>query len=154
MKLKFSAKLLTVVGGTLVLALAAGGIAYASTNRAASRPAAHGVALAARRAASAAHPERALVRQELHALVSRTVHAELIVKTKTGYKTVDVDRGVLTSTSGDVLTLTRPDGPTVSTTLTGTTKFLGLGESKLATGDKIVFVQSSGDALVVAAKAA
>jgi hypothetical protein len=51
---------------------------------------------------------RALVR-----LARRTVHGELTVRTRTGFQTVTIDRGVIDAVNGDVLTMT--DGtPTAS----------------------------------------
>ena len=42
------------------------------------------------------------------------MHAELIVRTANGYRTVDVDKGRLKSDTSAVITIVRPDGPTVS----------------------------------------
>ena len=74
----------------------------------------------------------------------RTVHGDLTVRTKDGFKQVTVDRGRLTSVDGSTITVTRPDGPVVTFTINGDTRFRGISSaSELQTG-KPVFVVSTG----------
>lgn len=87
-------------------------------------------------------------------LARRAVHAEVIVKTKTGYKTYDIDRGTLNSVSTSSISITRPDGPTVTANVNGQTKFRGKSESQLAKGDEVVVVQTGGTAVSVLSRKA
>ena len=137
-------KLLPVTAGALVVGLAAGGVAYASTPSATKAPAAASSATVATR-----HPG---IRADVW-LARHTVHAQLIVSTKNGYKTIEIDKGKLQSVSSATITIVRPDGPSVSATLTSTTKYFGLKESQLAPGDGVVLVQGAGNALYVASRA-
>jgi hypothetical protein len=87
-------------------------------------------------------------------LARRAVHAELIVKTKTGYKTFDIDRGTINSVSTTSISITRPDGPTVTAKVDSQTKFRGKTESQLAKGDNVVVVQTGGTAAAVLSRKA
>jgi hypothetical protein len=127
---------LAIAGGVSVVALAAGGVAYATTPStpapAANTPAAT-VAATAKLGLGAYRP---LVRLARH-----TVHAQLIVKTKNGYETVIVNKGTLEKVSATSITLKRPDGPVITTYISSSTRFRGLPESELAAGDRVVTVQ-------------
>jgi hypothetical protein len=141
-------KLLPVTAGAVVVALAAGGVAYASTPST-SAPASATTSTSA--SASSAH--RGTLRADIVWVARHTVHAQLVVDTKKGYVTIDIDRGKLTTASSSTITIKRPDGPSVSATITAKTKFIGLSESQLAPGDGVVLVQHAGYALYVAARA-
>ncbi|HVB26410.1 MAG TPA: hypothetical protein VNE21_00700 [Mycobacteriales bacterium] len=151
MKQHLKTKLLATSGGALVLAMAAGGIAYASTGS--STPAPKAGSSASTTATRALRPaDRPRLRREIRRVMRHTVHADLIVGTAHGFKTVEVDRGTLQSDTSNVLTIKRPDGPTVTATITSTTRFYGIAASALTAGDRTVIVQTGGDALVVAAR--
>jgi hypothetical protein len=91
-------------------------------------------------------------RKGLRALLKRTVHAQLIVRGKSGqWVTVDFDRGKIAAISSSEITITRADGVSVSATITPTTSFRRATESQLATGDPVILVQVGGDADFVVA---
>jgi hypothetical protein len=139
-------KLLPVTAGAVVVALAAGGVAYASTPST-SAPTSTSTS------ASASTANKGTLRADVVWLARHTVHAQLVVDTKKGYVTIDIDRGKLTTASSSTISIKRPDGPSVSATVTPKTKFIGLSESQLAPGDGVVLVQHAGYALYVAARA-
>jgi hypothetical protein len=88
----------------------------------------------------------------LKALLKRTIHAQLIVRGKSGqWVTVDFDRGKIVTISSTEITITRPDGVSVSATVTPSTSFRRATESQLAAGDPVVLVQVGGDADFVVA---
>ncbi len=150
MQSNYKTKMLGATGGALVLAMAAGGVAYASTGSSVttSKPA------AITSTVSGAHQiGRAQLRREIRLVLRHTVHAQLIIHSKSGYVTLDVDRGVVVSDSSNVLTIKRSDGPTVSATITGSTQFFGLSSANIGAGDYAYIVQTSGNALLVASKA-
>jgi hypothetical protein len=81
----------------------------------------------------------------LRKLLSRSVHATLVVKGKGGtYVTLTLDRGTIQSISSTSITILRPDGVSVTAPISTSTKFLRASESSLASGDKVVVVQESG----------
>lgn len=85
------------------------------------------------------------------ALLRRTVHGDLVVRTKDGFQHVAYDRGKLASASGTTLTLTRPDGVTVTVTVNDQTKYRGVsGFGQLQTGRPTLVLSKDGVALVVA----
>ncbi|MGD0081577.1 MAG: hypothetical protein ABSD78_00075 [Acidimicrobiales bacterium] len=159
-KHSLKARLLAMTGGAVVIALAAGGVAMATTPSAAPAPA-PSAQLSTASAASAsstilggANVSRGQLRQDVIWLVLHTVHANLIVDTAQGYKTLDIDKGSLKSDSSTSISIVRPDGPTVSATITSSTRFPGLPESQLKSGDRVVLAQGAGgNALVVWARA-
>lgn len=141
---------IAVVGGLSVVALAAGGVAYATTPTATgSAP----TAASTTAATTAGHPHRQGRRGFWMRIAHRTVHAQIIVKTKTGYKTFEIDRGIVASVSSSSISLTRPDGPTVSATITSSTRFRGLPESKIHKGDRVIVIQTGGSAVLVGSRA-
>ncbi|MGO9196978.1 MAG: hypothetical protein ACLQK4_07590 [Acidimicrobiales bacterium] len=150
MQSNLKTKLLGATGGALVLAMAAGGVSYASTGSGAATPA---TPVAASKTVTATQIDRVLWRQEVRRVLRHTVHAELVVDTRHGFKTIDVDRGVVQSDVSNVLTIKRPDGPTVTATITGSTHFYGLSATQIGSGDRAIVIQTSGNALVVASKA-
>lgn len=144
-------RLASIAVGVLVGGLAAGGVAAAtttSTTSAGTKPAATSTdASSVVRAARL--PDRRALSAEFRRLLRHTVHAELIVDTKSGFKTVDIDRGTLTASPTTSISIVRPDGPTVTAAVTSSTRFRGIAEAKLASGDREIVVQSGGNALVV-----
>lgn len=142
-------KLVPLTAGAVVVAIAAGGVAYASTPSSTTAP-----ATSSSSTGTTANPARhPVLRADVIWLVHHTVHAQLIVDTKSGYRTINIDKGKLQSDSSGMITIVRPDGPSVSATVTSSTKFFGLKQSQLAPGDGVVLVQGSGDAIYVASRA-
>jgi hypothetical protein len=127
------------VTAALVLGPAAGP-AGATTSLTRSSPARSIVSTTALSGSSAAGPRTLLQRAE---------HAELIVRTKTGFQTIDIDRGTISSISPSSISLTRPDEVVVTATISSTTKFAGLTQAQVAMGDKAVVIQSSGTAISI-----
>jgi len=142
----FRNRAVALAGGLTVLALAAGGVAYATQPSASSPSSAATVA----KTATVRH-DLSLGRRPLLRLLRHTVHAQLIVRTKHGYETVILDRGTLESVSATSITIHRPDGPMVTESISASTRFRGLPESKLAKGDRVVTAQINGTAVVVGA---
>jgi len=142
-------RLLAATSGAAVVAVAAGGVAMASTPSTPTSSASSSTSASTSAGSAGTAVSKADARQEIRWLARHTVHAELIVHTSSGYKTVDVDRGKLTAGNTKVLTIQRPDGPSVSADITSSTKFRGLPESKLRKGDTVVIVQTGGNAIVV-----
>lgn len=145
----FKTRLLAFTGGAVVVALAAGGVSYATTPSASTASSSPKTAAVTTAKPGDKYP---VLRRDFRKLVRHTVHADLIVKTPTGFKTVDIDRGKLTSVSSTSISLTRPDGPSVTATITSSTKFIGIPESKLAAGDRVLVVQTGGNAVLVGAR--
>jgi hypothetical protein len=137
---------LAIAGGLTVVALAAGGVAYATTVTAPSSAPASATATAAKSATAGELIGRPWLR-----LIRHTVHAQLIVRTKHGYETVTIDRGTLETVSTTSITIKRPDGPVVSAAISTSTRFRGLAESRLGTGDRVLLVQTGGTAVLIGA---
>lgn len=148
----FKHRALGVTGGAVVVALAAGGVAYATSPSAPATPSSSGSASAAALSASSPAINGSGLRRPLRRLLRRGVHADIIVRTPSGYKTIQIDRGTLDSASSTSISLTRPDGPIVSAAVTSTTRFVGIAESQLTKGDRVIVVQTGGDAVVVRAR--
>lgn len=88
---------------------------------------------------------------KLARLARRAVHGDVLVKTKNGYQTVTFDRGKVTAASATSVSIQRPDGMSVTETLTSSTRYEGIsGASALTTGRGAVLVSRSGTALAVA----
>jgi hypothetical protein len=144
-------KAIAAVAGVAVIGASAGGVAYASAGSAtpAAATTTHSGDLQSAHRYFAHH--RGL-RKELVELLRRTVHADLIVHTKAGYITVEVDRGALVTSSSSSVELKRPDGPTVSAVVTSQTRFIGIPRAKMVPGDRTIIVQTGGDAVLVATR--
>ena len=126
-----------VLVGTLVLA--GGAYAYAADNPSTPSTTAPGASSAA-----ANHPGRHL-RRPLH----RAVHGDLVVRTKTGFENVTVDRGKVTAASASSVTIERPDGVSVTKAVTADTKFRGVDSADQLVHDKGAIVVSKGDTAVL-----
>ena len=147
LKQMLKTKLLPVTAGAVVVALAAGGVAYASAP-AATKPAAPAVSSSVTPAKR--HP---ILRADLIRLARQTVHAQLIVDTKKGFETIDIDRGKLVSDSSGTIKIMRADGPSVSATVTSSTRFYGIKPPKLVPGDRVLLVSGGGgNAVIVASR--
>jgi len=140
-----------VIGATVVLG-GAGAAAWAETSSASavSTPTTP-VAPAATPAVTPGAGTRARVRAG--ALLGRIDHGVVEVKDASGaWITVDYDRGKLASVSGNALTLARPDGQSVTLTVTPTTTFRGVtSEAGLVVGRPTIIVSNpDGSARIVA----
>ena len=117
-----------------------GGAAAATTTVAAHPTGKHPCAAKATRQA-AARCRRVPAAQRL---LGHTLHAQLTVKTKTGYSTVAFERGTIGSVSGDTLTVKAADGTTWTWHLLKGSVLREnggkLAVSKLAAGEKILAV--------------
>jgi hypothetical protein len=147
-------RLLPITGGLVAVGLVAGGVAYATTPSAAPAKTTSSMStLSVAPGQAGVTATRLGLRWDLIRLARHTVHAELIVKTADGFRTIDIDRGRLSSISGTSITIVRPDGPSVTARLTNATRYVGLPESSLAKGDRVLLVQGGGgNALFVAAR--
>jgi len=135
-------------GGLTVLALAAGGVAYATTPSAVPAVAASTTAKAGT-GAGLGSGTATLRRHPLLALLRHSVHAQFIVHRKSGFVTVDLDRGTISSVSAGSISVLRRDGVTVTEAITSKTRFRGLAESSLVKGDHELVVSSGGNAVVI-----
>jgi hypothetical protein len=140
-------KLLAAIGGGMVVALAAGGVAVASSGSPQPAPAA--------KASPSAHHAGGGHSWVLR-LLRHTVHAQFLVRTKGGsLQTVDFDRGVLRSVTSTDIVIAPADSSTttVSAAITSKTHFRGLTQSQLQPGDLVALVDHDGNAVVVGARA-
>lgn len=142
-------KVLGTIGASTVLALAAGGVAAASSGGSPHSAEATVTASTSARPSSSGHP---LLRRVLR----RTVHAQLVLRGKGGaLETFDYDRGVLRSVTSTAIVIAPADAPTttVSATITPKTRFFGLTESQLQAGDPVALVYQGSNAVIVGARA-
>ena len=123
--------------GTLVLA--GGAYAYAADS-----PSTPSTTTPSASAPAAGQPGRHLLRP-----LRRVVHGDLIVRTKTGFENVTVDRGKVTASSASSITIERPDGVSVTKTVTADTKFRGIHSADQLAHDKGALVVSKGDTAVL-----
>ncbi len=128
-KAPWRARMLAATCGAVVVAMAASGVAYASPTS----------------TSPAVTPQSLSLRQ----LTLYTVQADLVMHTRNGYRSYEVDRGHLTSLTTREITIRCPDGPSVAATITRSTKFFGRPFLGLALRDRIVLVKSRGNALDV-----
>jgi hypothetical protein len=129
---------MVLLGGGMGVGVALTGGAAAATT--AAHPAGHPCAAKATRQA-AAKCRRVPAAQRL---LGHTLHAQLTVKTKTGYSTVAFERGTIESVSGSTLTVKAADGTTWTWHLLKGSVLREnggkLAVSKLAAGEKILAV--------------
>jgi hypothetical protein len=110
--------ILATSGLALVLAGAGAGVATAQTTTTPT-PAAPGTATPA----APAHPAKATTHPGHHGgQLGRAEHGEFTAHTKTGDKTLDTQRGVVTAVNTGSVTVKSTDGFTATYTLTPTTK--------------------------------
>lgn len=82
-------------------------------------------------------------------LLARADHATVEIKAKSGWETVEWDRGNVTASSATSITLQRPDGQSVTEAITSTTKYRGTG-SIAVVGQPAQVISLNGSALRVA----
>ncbi len=94
------------------------------------------------------------VRNRAAGLLRRAIHVELIVPGANGggYRTIDADRGTVTAISSSSITISRPDGKSVSASVDSSTRFRGGVRPQV--GDQAVVIQSNGAAMSVAKRPA
>jgi hypothetical protein len=86
-----------------------------------------------------------------HALLARTVHGDLVVRTRDGFANLTYDRGEVTSVSAEEITLRRPDGPSVTLALADDTRYIGVGgPDEIRTGEQAAVLAREGTAVAVA----
>lgn len=107
---------LVTAGATAGVLVLGGGVAYAGVNTTATTPSPGATATAG--PGSGDH-----VKQRRHRpLLRRVVHGSFTVRTPHGYKTVDVQRGMVTGVSGNTVTVTSPDKQVHRYTMNGDTR--------------------------------
>lgn len=87
-----------------------------------------------------------------HNLLSRTDHATVEVQKGGKWVTLDLDRGNVTAASTSSITLSRPDGQSVTFQLSSSTKFGGkeaTSASALKTGVRAAVISENGSAISV-----
>jgi hypothetical protein len=88
-------------------------------------------------------------------ILKGVVHGDLLVRNSDGTtRTVVLDRGKVSSISEGSLTVTRPDGPSVSFALTGSTTFTGKPRDQLQAGMPVIVISAGGTAERVLSKGA
>ena len=135
----------TLASAIVALAVVGGGAAaYAQEDPGPSAGAGADATATATAPARAHHPR----------LRHRTVHGDLTVRTRDGFKEITVDRGKLTAVEGSTLTVTRPDGPVVTFTVDDQTRYRGVdGVAELQVGKPVLVVSHDGVAKGVAQRA-
>lgn len=130
-----------IIAGVGALAvLAAGGTAYAAT----------GSSNGDGTPGSAAVAQLDSGRGHARALLRRADHATVELKVKGQWVTYTLDRGTVTAVSPTSITLARPDGQSVTETLTSQTRYRGVtSEAAIRTGRPALVVSEDGSALRV-----
>ena len=127
-----------VAGGMLVAA--GGATVYAASDPpAAPTPA----------ATPSAHPKPAAAHRTL---LSRVDHATLEIRSHGKWVTVDLDRGNVTAASSSSITLSRPDGQSVTLEISSSTKFRGTEATSagaLKTGVRAQVLSENGTAISI-----
>ncbi len=146
----------TVVGGAVVTVLLAviGGLAYAQTgggSQASGSPSMSSPSSSSPAPSLSSTPGTTPLAKGTNRrrILKRAVHVEVVAKTSSGYETVDIDRGAVQSVSSGSITITRPDGPQVTAKITPTTKFQGTQQGQVQQGQRVVVIQTGGNALSV-----
>jgi hypothetical protein len=135
-----------VGAATLVAVLGAGGTAWAVESTA-THPAP---------ASSVSSPAAGTVGPGRHhrhggkwaGLLGRADHGTLEVRTKSGWETLDFDRGQVTASSPSSITLLRPDGTRVTEAITSATRYRGPGSGAVV-GRSATVISLDGKALAV-----
>ena len=111
---------LAVAGATAGVLVLGGGVAYASANTPGNTPGGTPTATPATGQASA-HARNG-TRRGHRPLPRRMVHGTFTIRIPRGYKTVAVQRGMVTAVSGDTVTVTSPDKQVRRYTMNGDTR--------------------------------
>lgn len=149
-----SARLYAVVGLTAAGGLAAGGLVMGGVAGASAAGSTHTARSSI--VATATHHRRGRGPLLEH-LLRGTIHASFVLRKKTGTtETLVFDRGVVSSVSSTSIEIVPADTPkgTVSATITSTTRFRGLPESQLKSGDRVALLVQGADAVMVGSRPA
>jgi len=128
-----------VAGGMLVAA--GGATVYAASDPPAASP--------TPATTPSAHPKPAAARRTL---LSRADHATLEIRSHGKWVTVDLDRGNVTAASTSSITLSRPDGQSVTLQIASSTKFRGTeatSAAALKTGVRAQVLSENGTAISI-----
>lgn len=88
-------------------------------------------------------------------MLKGAIHGDLLVRNEDGStRTVTFDRGRITAIDAGSISIERPDGVSVSKTITDQTAFNGTPRDKLATGMGVIVVSEGGTASRVVSKGA
>jgi hypothetical protein len=83
-------------------------------------------------------------------LMRRSVQDQFTVKGKNNtWVTVNIDRGTVSSISSTSITVSIPDGKTVTAPITSTTKFVGIKEASIVSGDRVIVVEKNNSAVLI-----
>lgn len=143
--------------GALAGALGLGGLAYASTTG--GTPGGSGATPSTPAPSSKATTgNHAKAQGGRLAILRRAVHVDAVLRGKDRtFHTWQLDRGLFSSLSTSAaparITITRADHVTVTAAVTATTKFRGIPENQLASGDRVLIVQRDGTARTVVSRA-
>ena len=131
-----------VIGAVgLAAAIGIGGAAYAATNSSPS----HATAATA---ATSVSSQAAGGSGKAKGIYARSDHATLEVKQKGQWVTYDLDRGKVTAVSATSITLTRPDGQSVTEAIDANTKFKGVtSAAAIQTGRPALVLSENGRAV-------
>jgi hypothetical protein len=80
-------------------------------------------------------------------LLQRADHATIELKVKGQWVTYTLDRGKVTAVSSSSITLARPDGRSVTETITPSTRYGGVAEGQVKTDRPAVVISDQGTAL-------
>jgi hypothetical protein len=128
-----------VGAGVLLTSLGIGGTAYAATGSSSTQTPST--------ATKAHHPK-------LRALLRHSVVDTRVVKTKSGYVTIESVKGTVDTIDQTSITVTAGNGTELTATIGSNTRFVRLTQSSIATGDKVGVVEvGSAARLIVGPKA-
>lgn len=88
-------------------------------------------------AAPTTHPGATKAKKVGQFLRRHTVESTITVKTKNGYETYNLIRGTVGAISPTSITVTSPDGTSLTATINSSTKFHNTTDAQLGTGDKV-----------------
>ena len=145
--------LASIAGGALTAGVIAAAVLPGAGSSSAPNSSATAPTSFAANATKTSHPHQRtfpLKNRELkwaRGIAKRAVAATITVRAKDhSFKTIDIYRGTITSISSGSITLSDPDGQSVTATITSSTKFLGKNKTKVVDGSKAILVVSSGNA--------
>jgi len=134
-------KQVAVGAGVLLASLGIGGTAFAATTGSSTGQ-------TPSTATKTAHPK-------LRALLRHSVVDTRVVKTKTGYVTIESIKGTVSAVDPTSITVAAGNGTQVTATIGANTHFVRVTQASLATGDKVGLVEvGSAARLIVGPKVA
>ena len=138
--------LLVAVGAASVASV--GGVSYALTSDTQAAPAPSSVAPAPATVTAASTSAKGRVTGRVGRILKRAVHIEVVLPAPGGgFRTVDVDRGTVTALTSSSITVTPADGNApITDVITSSTR---QPKVPVASGQAVLLVSSSGDALII-----